>query len=140
MRSFDSDPSVVVEGPLGQQIHRGTLDHSARLAKTFYAVRPGVWTFVGNGLSNQSFVEGPEGVIAIDTGESIEEMRGALAELRRFTQKPVVAVLYTHFHYVGGTRAVLDEASGVVPILGHERIPLNLARVASEIGPAYSAA
>lgn len=138
MRSFDSDPAVVVKGPLGQLTHRRNLEHSARLAKQFYAVRPGVWTFVGNGLSNQTFVEGPGGIIAIDTGESIEEMRAALAELRQQTQAPVVAVLYTHFHYIGGTRAILDEAGADIPILGHERIPLNLARVSSEIGPAYS--
>ena len=138
MRSFDSDPSVVVKGPLGQLTHQRTLEHTARLAKTFYAVRPGVWTFVGNGLSNQTFVEGPEGVIAIDTGESIEEMRAALAELRQHTQAPIVAVFYTHFHYISGTRAILDEAGADIPVLGHERIPLNLARVSSEIGPAYS--
>ena len=138
MRSFDADPSVVVEGPLGQRTHHRNLEHSARLAKVFYAVRPGVWTFVGNGLSNQTFVEGPEGVIAIDTGESVEEMRAAIAELRAHTQAPIVAVLYTHFHYIGGTKAVLDEAGPGIPILGHERIPLNLARVSSEIGPAYS--
>ena len=138
MRSFDQDPSVVVVGPRGQLTHRGSLEHSKFLAKRFYAPRPGVWTFVGNGMSNQSFVEGPEGVIAIDTGESVEEMRAALAELRRHTQAPVVAVLYTHFHYIGGTQAVFEDAGGAVPVLGHEGIPANLARVSSEIGPAYS--
>ena len=138
MRSFDPDPSVTVEDTHGQLVHRQALDHSARLARRFYEVRPGVWTLVGNGLSNQTFVEGPSGVIAIDTGECVEEMRSALAELRRHTKAPIVAVLYTHFHYIGGTRAVLDEAGGDVPILGHERIPANLARVSSEIGPAYA--
>jgi len=29
-----------------------------------------------NGLSNQTFVEGPDGLIAIDTSESVEEMAG----------------------------------------------------------------
>ena len=33
---------------------------------------------MGNGLSNQTFVEGPEGIIAIDTGESVQEMREAI--------------------------------------------------------------
>ena len=138
MRSFDPDPSVVVEGPNGQLTHRRALEQSARLAKSFYSVRPGVWTFVGNGLSNQTFVEGPGGIIAIDTGECVEEMTAALRELRRHSQTPVVAVLYTHFHYIGGTKAVFDEAGAAVPVLGHERIPVNLARVSSEIGPAYS--
>jgi alkyl sulfatase BDS1-like metallo-beta-lactamase superfamily hydrolase len=48
---------------------------------------------------NHSFIDAPEGIIAIDTGESIEEMQEAIAELRNVTSKPIAAVLYTHFHY-----------------------------------------
>ena len=138
MRSFDADPSVEIIDVRGQRTHRDLPAHTARLARKFYAVRPGVWSLVGNGLSNQAFIEGPGGVIAIDTGESVEEMASALGELRRHTQAPVVAVLYTHFHYVGGTRAIFDEAGHDVPIYGHAGIPGNLARVTTEIGPAYS--
>ncbi len=138
MRSFDPDPSVVVEDQRGQRVHRRALEQSARMERKLYNVRPGVWTLVGNGLSNQSFIEGPDGIIAIDTGESQEEMASALASLREQTSRPVVAVLYTHFHYVGGTKAILQAEGRELPILGHERIDLNLARVASEIGPAYS--
>ncbi len=138
MRSFDADPSVTVEDVHGQKVHRRALEQSARMVRTFYDVAPGVWTLVGNGLSNQSFIEGPDGVIAIDTGESNEEMAAALRELRTRTQTPVVAVMYTHFHYVTGTRAIFTEAGRDLPVYGHERIPLNLARVSTEIAPAYS--
>ena len=142
MRSFDSDPSVILEDPLGRRVHRRALEQSERLKRHFYSVRTGVWTLVGNGLSNQTFIEGPDGVIAIDTGESIEEMTSALTELRRCTQSPVVAVLYTHFHYISGTRAIVNEGRARderdLPIYGHERIAANLARVSTEIGPAYS--
>ena len=138
MRSFDRDPSVVVTDARGQKTHRRSLEQSQRTSRRFYSVRPGVWCLVGNGLSNQTFIEGPGGVIAIDTGESVEEMTAALRDLRAHTKAPVVAVIYTHFHYVGGTKAVLAEAGHDVPIHGHERIAVNLARVASEIAPAYS--
>lgn len=138
MRSFDTDPSVVVTASRGQRVHRRSLEQSARMRRTLYEARPGAWTMVGNGLSNQSFIRGPAGIIAIDSGESVEEMASALRELRSRTQEPVVAVLYTHFHYVGGTRAVLAEAGREVPIYGHKRIPLNLRRVGAEIAPAYS--
>ena len=82
MRSFDADPSVTVEDVHGQKVHRRALEQSARMVRTFYDVAPGVWTLVGNGLSNQSFIDGPDGVIAIDTGESNEEMAAALRELK----------------------------------------------------------
>jgi len=98
----------------------------------------GVWTFVGNGLSNQTFVQGPEGIIAIDTGECVEEMKAALAELRSHTDIPIVAVLYTHFHYVAGTSAIDSPLGAALPIYGHERIVGNIARAAGEIGPAYA--
>lgn len=139
MRSFDADPAGVGTGPLGQKAHRRHIEHSWRLERRLYALRPGVWCLVGNGLSNQTFIEGPGGLIAIDTGESVEEMRTALAEVRAHTAAPLVAVLYSHFHYIGGTKAALEDAGRAdLPILGHERIPLNLARTSGEIGPAYS--
>lgn len=139
MRSFDADPAQVGTGPLGQKAHRRHIAHSGRLERRLYAPRPGVWCLVGNGLSNQTFIEGPGGLIAIDTGESEEEMRTALAEVRAHTSAPLAAVLYSHFHYIGGTTAALVDAGRAdLPILGHERIPLNLARTSGEIAPAYS--
>ena len=111
-------------------------DQVERLQRRWYAVGDDAWCLVGNGLSNQSFVRGPEGIIAVDTGESVEEMRAAVAELRRVTDEPIVAVLYTHFHYVNGTTAVTD-TEPVGAIHGHARIAGNLDRSGSEIAPAY---
>lgn len=138
MSSFASDASSTVVGPRGQRVHHQHLQHSARLQRQLYEVKPGVWSLVGNGLSNQTFIEGPQGLIAIDTGESNEEMAAALAEVRQHTQAPLVAVIYTHFHYVFGTRAVFADAGRELPVFGHARIAVNLARVTSEITPAYT--
>ena len=137
MRSFDPDPNVIVTGPRGQRVHRVALQHVDRLKRHLYEIRSGVWSLVGNGLSNQTFIEAPEGIIAIDTGESDEEMRSAIAELRSVTDRPIVAVIYTHFHYVNGTKEVLREAAADLPIYGHERISFNRQRAMTEIGPAY---
>ncbi len=137
-RSFEPTAAHTVTLPGGQIAHEAHAAHSAVLERRFSEVRPGVWSLVGNGLSNQSFIEGPDGIIAIDTGESIEEMRAALAELRAVTDRPVVAVLYTHFHYVGGTGAVIEaDAAREVPIYGHTRIASNRSRASGEIGPTY---
>ena len=85
---------------------------------------------------NQTFVEGPEGVVVIDTGESNEEMASALV-LREVTTAPI-AVIYTHFHYVAGTQAVLDEVGGDIDIWGHHGIVGNRRRVTSEVSAAAS--
>ena len=76
------DPAV---GPQQQLAHPDHIAHSERLVRKLYQVRDNVWCMVGNGLSNQTFVEGPGGLICIDTGECVEEMREALDEVRKFT-------------------------------------------------------
>jgi alkyl sulfatase BDS1-like metallo-beta-lactamase superfamily hydrolase len=139
-QSFDTDDRNVVTSPGGQRVHRRQLEQLDHLAAGFHHVRDGVWSLVGNGLSNQMFVEGPAGIIAIDTGECIEEMREALRQLREHTDRPIAAVMYTHFHYVDGTVAVLEEGNHTdpLPVIGHERIAANKVRTLGEISPAYS--
>ncbi|MFM7684505.1 MAG: alkyl sulfatase dimerization domain-containing protein [Actinomycetota bacterium] len=138
-RSFETDGSLTVTGPTGIVAHEAHLLHSRVLARQLHTVRPGVWCLVGNGLSNQTFIDAPDGIIAIDTGESVQEMRAALAELRTVTDRPVAAVVYTHFHDVAGTAAVLEEPGNAqpLPVHGHARIALNRARTGGEIAPAY---
>ena len=101
-----------------QKAHPANIEHSQRLLRKLYAVGDKAWSMVGNGLSNQTFIEAPEGLIVIDTGECVEEMQSALREVRRYTQAPVVACLYTHFHYVNGTTALLAEMAADNKILG----------------------
>ena len=124
----------VATGPLGQRAHPLTIEHSDRLVEKLYKVGDKAWSLVGNGLSNQSFVEGPEGLIVIDTGECNEEMAAALAAVRKETDAPIAACIYTHFHYVGGTAALLAENSEL-PIWGHAGIQANLERFGGEIAP-----
>ena len=142
MNKLSSDSFALTEparGKAGQKAHPDLVEHSSRLEKCFYSCGPDAWCYVGNGLSNQTFIRGPGGIIAIDTGESIEEMRAALAALREVTDLPIVACIYSHFHYVNGTKALLDER-GVesLPIYGHAGIPANLARFGGEVGPRSS--
>jgi alkyl sulfatase BDS1-like metallo-beta-lactamase superfamily hydrolase len=132
--SFSSSDDVVT-GTHGQRAHAMQFEHARRFEQQLWAVAPGVWCMVGNGLSNQTFVEAPDGIIAIDTGESTQEMATALAALREHTDRPIAAVMYTHFHYVAGTAAIDSDAhvSGY-PIWGHERIGANRERMATEAG------
>ncbi len=133
--SFASDDSVVTTGPRGQRAHHQQFTHLERLAEGFHQVTDHVWCQVGNGLSNQTFIEGPEGLIVIDTGESIEEMNTSLSAIRQHCSAPIAAIIYTHYHYCSGTRAVLKEQNGDVPIWGHYGIEKNLQTMATEISP-----
>ena len=138
-RSFDTNDQNVVTTPGGQRVHKDHLAQSDVIKAQFDEVRNGVWCLIGNGLSNQTFIQAPEGIIAIDTGESEEEMTEALRRLREITDAPIAAVIYSHFHYVEGTTAVFKEANHVtpLPIYGHEKIGYNKSRIGAEIAPAY---
>lgn len=134
--SFHRDDSLTVSAPNGGLARREMVEHTARFERQLWPVGDHVWCMVGNGLSNQTFVEGPEGLIVVDTGESIEEMAAALADVRAFTQAPVAAVIYTHFHYVGGTQALLEAgAPADIPIWSHAKVLANRSRQAGEVGP-----
>ena len=89
--SFDADDRNVVTAGAGQRVHATTLEQMERLAEKLYRVGDHAWCMVGNGLSNQTFVEGPEGLIVIDTGESNEEMQAALDAVRVHTSAPIAA-------------------------------------------------
>ena len=78
-------PEEISIGKRGQLAHPAAHEHSTRLVKKLYKVGGKAWSLVGNGLSNQSFVEGPKGLIVIDTGECVEEMLAALEEIRMHT-------------------------------------------------------
>jgi alkyl sulfatase BDS1-like metallo-beta-lactamase superfamily hydrolase len=137
--SFHHDDSMTVVASNGGLIHRTSAAHGQRFERKLWKVRDGVWCLVGNGLSNQTFVEGPEGLIAIDTGECNEEMQYALDAVTAETDTPVVAVIYTHFHYVGGTQAIVDSAQTgegrEIPIWSHAGVVGNRRRQGSEVGP-----
>ena len=57
-------------------------------------------------------LEGEDGVIIIDTMESPATAREVLAQFRRLTSKPVVAIILTHFHFdhVNGLEVFLEDA------------------------------
>ena len=78
-RSFEKSAENTVTTSEGFVAHRDLVDHSSRLKKNFYQVGEKVSCLVGNGLSNQTFIDAPDGIIAIDTGESNEEMMAAMA-------------------------------------------------------------
>lgn len=61
--------------------------------------------------SNFSFIEAPEGIIAVDTGWYSSAATAALADLRKTTDKPVIAIIYTHLHtdHWAGSQAIAAE-------------------------------
>ena len=81
-RSFEPNDALTVVDSRGQRVHRDTVAHMEMFPPRLHPVGDKAWCVVGNGLSNQTFIDAPEGIIAIDTGECVEEMAAAISLLR----------------------------------------------------------
>lgn len=100
--------------------------HARTMEQGVYQVANDFYVAVGYGNANMAMVEGTDGVILIDSMENAEAAREALADLRRFSDKPVKALIYTHSHpdHSSGSRGLLDPEDvdrGKVEIYAHER-------------------
>ncbi|HMM42304.1 MAG TPA: alkyl sulfatase dimerization domain-containing protein [Thermomicrobiales bacterium] len=116
--AFD-EASAMVARPLAE--------HARTMAQGVYQVAERFYVAVGYGNANMTMVDGADGVILIDSLENAEAAREALADLRRFSDKPVRALIYTHSHpdHSSGSRGLIDPADierGHVEIYAHERL------------------
>ena len=74
-------------------------------------------------MNNPSFVLTPSGVVVVDPGSSVQTGAMLLRQIRKVTDKPVIAVLNTHVHgdHWLGNQA-FRESDPQVPIYGHPRM------------------
>ncbi len=108
-------------------VARPLTEHARMMAQGVYQVAERFYVAVGYGNANMTMVDGDDGVLLIDSLENAEAAREALADLRRFSDKPVRALIYTHSHpdHSSGSRGLLDPAEvgqGQVEIYAHERL------------------
>jgi len=85
-----------------------------------------VTCFGGDGFLNLTLIEGDDGLIVYDTGEVLEDGERFLAQIRAVSDKPIVAVIYSHSHYVAGTTALVGNGDDV-RVIGHPKLNENLA-------------
>src|ERR1035437_7928642 len=95
------------------------------------------------GLANSTMVVGNDGVIIIDTLESLTSARNVAAAFRAIGSKPVKAVVYTHNHtdHILGIKAFVKEEdvrSGAVTVFAHSTMMQTAIGNASIIGPILS--
>jgi alkyl sulfatase BDS1-like metallo-beta-lactamase superfamily hydrolase len=88
-----------------------------------YKVTDGLYQVRNNDIANLTLVEGEDGLVVIDCMAAVESAATAMAMVREHvSDKPVVAVIYTHTHidHYGGVKGVVDPAdvaSGKVPVI-----------------------
>jgi alkyl sulfatase BDS1-like metallo-beta-lactamase superfamily hydrolase len=115
--------------PNGAITHAGSqrqLTQSMYLEPTVDKVAPGVTVFGGDGFLNLTLIEGEGGLIVYDTGEVESDGERFLKQIRSVSDKPIVAILYSHSHYVHGSKQLVGDGVGV-KIIGHPQLNTNLA-------------
>ncbi len=91
---FESDSPPELSGGANPNLKA----HSAEFKKEIIKVTDGVWVAVGYGLANSILLEGDTGVIIVDTLESAEAARPVKEAFNKISEKPVKAIIYTHYH------------------------------------------
>ena len=132
--------AALPEEQIRPSINPELAEHTKHFAQKVYQVADNVYSAVGWQLGNVAMIEAPEGLIIIDTGESVSESRKIMAEFRKISDKPVKAVVYTHFHpdHINGVQAFVSPeqvASGEVQIYAHESLLANVVAQGAQVGP-----
>lgn len=111
------------------------LAHSAEFKQGVVQVTEGVYMAIGYGIANSIMLVGTDGVIIVDTMETVESAKTVLAEFRKITDKPVKALVYTHSHpdHIGGSSVFAAGAD--IPIYAQEELAPNMDRTAVEFRP-----
>jgi alkyl sulfatase BDS1-like metallo-beta-lactamase superfamily hydrolase len=118
--------------------------HAKRMEQKIYRVATRVYCAVGYALANIIFVEGDDGLIVIDTSESLEaavQIRDDFfAAVPSAAKKPVRAVVYTHNHsdHIAGIRAFASDeaiASGQCWVIAHDTLMAAVINNASVVAP-----
>lgn len=100
-------------------------------------VRPGIHCLTGLGFANHTFIESENGYILFDTGTNYGSGVEMLKFKEQFSDKPIVAIIYSHHHYTQGAQAVLDAyPERNIPVYAHPLLEENLLCFKAEMGPA----
>ena len=108
----------------------------------------GVWVVGGYSIANIIVIEGDDGLIVYDVGDTKEEGEHIYAAIReKISTKPVKVIIYSHSHYALAGGVFVDDPDKVL-VIGHptlnETVQNNLSgggapSVIPEIGPILSA-
>jgi alkyl sulfatase BDS1-like metallo-beta-lactamase superfamily hydrolase len=121
----------VVTAANGAQVNEGYKKYISEgsMGKTeIHNVTDGVWTITGYSISNYTFIEGETGLIAFDSGTSAGMGKTALEMIQKKVNKPVSAIIYSHFHYTGGAQVyAASNPTQDIEVYGHPDIKNNMA-------------
>ena len=111
------------------------LAHSLEFDQQIYQVTDNVYSAVGFGLANSIMIEGKDGLIIVDTMESMEQAKAVLAGFRQISDKPIKALIYTHNHVDHIMGAQTMAGSDNPEIYAHKTLDSHVQRLVNKMRP-----
>ncbi len=130
VRFYPSGENLAYDRP-SATVHPDLTEHSQKMVPGVYQIAGSVYLAYGYALTSPTMIVGDDGIIIVDPPEDVNKGRRTLDEFRKFSDKPVRAVIYSHWHidHFGGVAAFAsaeDVASGAVQIIAHETFMANV--------------
>lgn len=115
-------------------------EHTEIFKRSFEEVIPGVHLAIGYGLANVIIIEAPDGLIMVDTLESMDAAEGLLPDirvLREKTGKDISDIIYTHNHadHVFGAGVFTEDQAAPVRIWAHQDTEARVHEVVNVLRP-----
>ena len=141
---------TLTKAPNGAVVDAEVLEVNSKIVyhePTTEKVAEGVWCIGGYSVGNTSVIEGDDGLIVYDTGDNKVEAEHVREAIKKISDKPVKAIIYSHSHYALGGGALVDNPDDVL-VIGHpklnETVENNLRgggapSAIPEVGPVLSA-
>lgn len=109
--------------------------HSAEFRPEVIKVADNVYVAVGYGLANSILIEGDDGIIIVDTTESVDVATRVKAEFDKITDKPVKGIIYTHNHadHILGSGVFVGDDNP--EIYSYETTPAHIDHIVQVIRP-----
>ncbi len=110
--------------------------HGEEFEEQVIQVTDDIHVAIGFGIANSIMIEGDDGVIIVDTMETMEAGRRVAERFREITDKPVRALVYTHSHpdHIFGARAFVDD-DVPVQVFAHDSLEEEVDRIFSALRP-----
>jgi alkyl sulfatase BDS1-like metallo-beta-lactamase superfamily hydrolase len=98
----------------------------AKISLNLYKVCDRIHVVAGLSIVNCICIESETGLIIMDTGNIIGQGKEMLENVRKVSDRPIKAIIYSHHHYTGGAKAFVDDnPDGECTIYGHPKLEPN---------------
>jgi len=104
----------------GQKVNPELAKFHERYKPALVKTSPRVHAVNSYDYSAYGYIEGDDGVIVVDTGWFPGQAKRSIADYRKITDKPIVAIIYTHLHldHYGGAKEIMAGQNPDIPVYG----------------------